>query len=81
LDEKGYASDGRCIVRVDPRYFRPAEVDSLLGNPAKAAERLGWRPRTKFQELVSEMVDADLQIAKRDELVRRHGFHASAFNE
>lgn len=81
LDERGYAADGRCIVRVDPRYFRPAEVDSLLGNPAKAEQRLGWRPRTTFEELVREMVDADFVHAQRDDLVRRHGFHANSFNE
>jgi GDPmannose 4,6-dehydratase len=81
LEEKGYDSAGKCIVRIDPRYFRPAEVDSLLGNPGKAKELLGWSPRTSFDELVVEMVDADLGIAQRDELVKRHGYYANEYNE
>lgn len=81
LEEVGYDASGKCIVRVDPRYFRPSEVESLLGNPAKAAEKLGWTPRTTFEELVGEMVDADLVSAERDELVRRHGYYANEYHE
>jgi GDPmannose 4,6-dehydratase len=58
---------------VDPRYFRPAEVDSLLGDASKARKKLGWRPKVKFSELVSEMVQQDLKLAQKDELVKRHG--------
>jgi len=65
---------GRTIVRVDPRYFRPTEVESLLGDPGKAREKLGWVPRTSFQELVAEMVRHDLEEARREELCRREGY-------
>ena len=72
---------GDVIVRVDPRYFRPAEVETLLGDPSKAKEKLGWVPKTTFAELVSEMVREDLKSAKRDELVKHHGFSAYDYNE
>ena len=72
-NEKGYDRDGRCIVAVDPRYFRPTEVDSLLGDPGKAKAKLGWVPKVKFAELVVEMVRADLRSAERDALVKSHG--------
>ncbi len=65
---------GAVVVRVDPRYFRPTEVDTLLGDPAKAREKLGWRPRVSFAELVREMIDADFDLARRDELCRSAGF-------
>jgi GDPmannose 4,6-dehydratase len=65
---------GQVIVRVDPRYFRPSEVETLLGDPAKAQEKLGWRPRTSFDELVAEMVLADLEEARRDQLCQVKGF-------
>jgi GDPmannose 4,6-dehydratase len=71
--EAGYDSAGRRIVAVDPRYFRPTEVDSLLGDAAKARRKLGWRPRVKFRELVAEMAREDLKLAQRDDLVKRHG--------
>ena len=74
LSEVGINQDGKRIVAVDPRYFRPAEVDSLLGDASKARDELGWQPRVKFAELVAEMVDADLDAAQRDELVKRHGY-------
>jgi GDPmannose 4,6-dehydratase len=74
VDERGYDSSGNCIVAVDPRYFRPTEVDTLLGNPAKARQKLGWRPRTSFEELVTEMVTSDLETAERDALVRKSGY-------
>ncbi len=65
-DEKGFDQEGRCVVAVDPRYYRPTEVESLLGDPTKAKEKLGWTPRTTFSELVREMMVADLQLAERD---------------
>jgi GDPmannose 4,6-dehydratase len=74
--EKGYDQQGRCIVAVDPRYFRPTEVDSLLGDAAKAKAKLGWVPKVKFGELVAEMVREDLRSAERDALVKRHGHKA-----
>jgi GDPmannose 4,6-dehydratase len=73
VKEEGYDASGRRIVAVDPRYFRPAEVDSLLGDASKARKKLGWKPKVKFRELVSEMVREDLKLADKDELVRRHG--------
>lgn len=75
-EEKGYDSEGRCIVAVDPRYFRPTEVETLLGDATKAREKLGWTPEVTFAELVSEMMLEDLQAAKRDDLVKQHGFTA-----
>jgi GDPmannose 4,6-dehydratase len=74
VEEKGYNETGQCIVAVDPRYFRPAEVETLLGDPTKAKEKLGWVPKVGFNELVSEMVREDLKRAERDELVKQHGF-------
>ena len=67
---------GQIIVRVDPRYFRPSEVQSLLGDAGKARDKLGWVPRIGFEQLVHEMVDADLAEARRDALLRRHGYSA-----
>jgi GDPmannose 4,6-dehydratase len=73
-DEKGVLPDGRCIVAVDPHYFRPTEVDTLLGDAAKAHAKLGWKPRTTFEQLVTEMVQHDLNAAKRDALVKSRGY-------
>lgn len=70
--EKGYDSSGRCIVAVDPRYFRPAEVETLLGDASKASRKLNWRPKISFEQLVREMVSEDLRIAQQEELLRRH---------
>jgi len=81
VEEKGYDDSGRCIVAVDSRYFRPTEVETLLGDPSKAKEKLGWVPRITFKELVSEMVRADLTAATRDELVKSHGFNTYDYNE
>jgi GDPmannose 4,6-dehydratase len=64
LEEKGYTSDGRCILEVDPDYFRPAEVETLLGDASKAREKLGWEPKVGFPQLVQEMADADLVDAQ-----------------
>lgn len=80
IEERGLV-DARCIVRVDPRYFRPTEVETLLGDASKARARLGWIPRTPFAELVAEMVREDLKSAERDELVRTHGYPAYDYHE
>lgn len=72
---------GQLIVRVDPRYFRPTEVETLLGDPTKAKEKLGWEPKTTLKELVTEMVDADFTAAKRDSLVKKGGFKAYDHHE
>lgn len=80
VDEKGYDENGKCIVAVDPRYFRPTEVETLLGDSSKAKERLGWEPQTSFDELVKEMIQSDLEDAKRDSLVKQHGFKTIAEN-
>jgi GDPmannose 4,6-dehydratase len=71
----------KTIVRVDPRYFRPTEVESLLGDPRKAHEKLGWRPRRTFTELVQEMMREDCALAERDHLVTRHGYRAANNHE
>ena len=68
------AKTGKTIVRVDPRYFRPTEVETLLGDATKAREQLGWKPVTTFQALVNEMVAADLEAAKRDDYCLNSGF-------
>ena len=72
---------GQVIVRVDPRYFRPTEVESLLGDASKAKSELGWEPKISFEELVQEMVLADLEVAKRDALVEKHGFRSFSYHE
>ena len=81
VDEKGYDDAGKCIVQVDPRYFRPTEVETLLGDPTKAKQKLGWTPKITFHELVAEMVREDLKSAERDELVKKHGFTAYDYHE
>ncbi|ACD95209.1 GDP-mannose 4,6-dehydratase [Trichlorobacter lovleyi] len=81
VDETGTDQSGRVIVRVDPRYFRPTEVETLLGDPGKAREKLGWTPKISFKELVAEMVREDLKAAERDELVKKHGYRAFDYNE
>lgn len=75
VDELGVdRNSGRALVRVDPRYFRPAEVDSLLGDASKIRAALGWQPEVTFDALVREMVEADLDLAKRDALVAKEGY-------
>jgi GDPmannose 4,6-dehydratase len=81
VDEKGYDASGNCIVSVDPKYFRPTEVEALLGDPSKARDKLGWVPKIRFAELVAEMMSADLKAAQRDELVKKHGFAAFDYHE
>ena len=67
--------------RSDPRYYRPTEVETLLGDPTKAKEKLGWTPKTTFDELVAEMVREDLKSAERDELIKHHGYKAMDYHE
>jgi GDPmannose 4,6-dehydratase len=90
IDESTYQSQvtnhqspsiGTTIVAVDPRYFRPAEVETLLGDPTKAHEKLGWKPRIPFEELVAEMMREDMKSAERDALVKEHGYKAFDYNE
>ena len=76
VDEKAVDKDSKVIVAIDPRYFRPTEVETLLGDPSKAKNELGWVPRTSFDELVREMIESDLSAAKRDALVLKHGYKA-----
>jgi GDPmannose 4,6-dehydratase len=81
ISEKGYDEHGQCIVSVDQRYFRPTEVETLLGDASKARAKLGWRPQVGFAELVQEMVHEDLKAAEKDDLVKRHGFRVNDFHE
>lgn len=81
LSEQGVDSDGHVIVAVDPRYFRPSEVDTLLGDASKAKRELGWKATIGFDELVREMAEADLRAAQRDTLITQHGYRADEFNE
>jgi len=80
VDEIGVHED-RVIVRVDPRYFRPAEVETLLGDASRARSKLNWTPRISFEELVAEMVREDLKSAERDEVVKSHGYSAYNYHE
>ncbi|NNF60571.1 MAG: GDP-mannose 4,6-dehydratase, partial [Gammaproteobacteria bacterium] len=72
---------GNTIVRVEPRYFRPAEVESLLGDPGKAERKLGWKPRTSFDELVADMVQGDLELARRDRVLTDEGLQVYKYHE
>lgn len=88
VEERGYwvncglaRQEDPLIIAVDPRYFRPTEVETLLGDPTKAREKLGWQPKTTFRELVVEMTQADFESAKRDELIKKHGFQAMDYHE
>ena len=82
IEEKGYdAESGNLIVAVDPRYFRPTEVETLLGDPSKAKEKLGWTPKITLEEMVHEMMENDINIANRDALVKEHGFKAPDYRE
>ena len=77
LDERGYDKSGKCIVLVDPRYFRPTEVETLLGDASNAKEKLGWTPKISFDELVKEMVSVDFKEAQRDELMKNNGYQVN----
>jgi len=90
VEEKGYwenspnpssAMPNTPIIQVDPRYFRPTEVETLLGDPTKAKEKLGWIPATSFEDLVAEMVGRDLKAAECDQLIKQHGYSALIYNE
>jgi GDPmannose 4,6-dehydratase len=80
-DGEGPVLPGAVVLRIDPRYYRPTEVESLIGDATKARERLGWRPAVGFAELVTEMVHDDLAAARRDELLKRRGFEVKDFKE
>ena len=82
MDEKGYDEEsGKMIVAVDSRYFRPTEVETLLGDPSKAKEKLGWEPKITLEEMVHEMMENDITLAKRDSLVKEHGYRAFDYHE
>ena len=81
VDEVGTDQKGNVIVRVDPRYFRPAEVETLLGDATKAKQKLGWVPKTTFAELVREMTQEDFKAAERDALVKKHGYATYDYHE
>jgi GDPmannose 4,6-dehydratase len=81
VGEKGIDAFGHCIVRIDPHYLRPAEVDSLMGHAAKAQSKLGWQPRVTFRELVKEMAAADVQIAESEKLMKTNGYKVFAHHE
>lgn len=82
VEEQGIdKATGKVLVAVDPRYFRPTEVDLLLGDPTKAQEKLGWKPKTSLQELVAMMIKEDVSIAKRDVLCEKNGFEMPQYNE
>jgi len=74
VEEKAVDQAGKVVVAVDRRYFRPAEVQTLLGDATKARQKLGWKPRTNFRELVREMVQSDLEAAERDKLIQESGY-------
>jgi len=81
LTEKAYDHQGRCVVAVDPKYFRPSEVDNLLGDASKAKEKLGWTPKISFNALVTEMMEADLRLAERELLLNENGYPAYHYDE
>src|SRR3954470_10370567 len=81
VHEKAVDQRGKTLVSVDPRYFRPAEVATLLGDPSKAKAKLGWSAKIRFEELVEEMITEDLNSAERDELVKRHGHRPYDYHE
>lgn len=81
-EEKGYdRATGHCLVAVDPRYYRPTEVETLLGDASKAREKLGWQPTITFEALVKEMVTEDLKLAKKDALCQKEGFPVYEYQE
>ncbi|MEO5659085.1 MAG: GDP-mannose 4,6-dehydratase, partial [Polaromonas sp.] len=80
VDEVGYWND-QPVIKIDPRYFRPTEVETLLGDPAKAKQKLGWVPEITVQQMCAEMVAADLSEAKRYALLKRHGYSVNVTSE
>ena len=82
VGEKGYDEEtDKLIISVNPRYFRPTEVEALLGDPTKAKEKLGWEPKITFEEMIYEMMEHDINLAKRDALVRDHGYSSFDYHE
>jgi GDPmannose 4,6-dehydratase len=81
IEERAVDQSGATVVAVDPKYFRPAEVETLLGDPSYAHARLGWKPTVSFEELVKEMVEVDLLASSRDQLVKQHGYNAYEYHE
>ncbi|HLZ96370.1 MAG TPA: GDP-mannose 4,6-dehydratase, partial [Steroidobacteraceae bacterium] len=82
VEETGIdTTTGRTLVRVDPRYFRPTEVETLLGDPTKARQKLGWTAEVGFPELVTDMVESDLEVAKRDAMVAKEGYKVYSYHE
>jgi GDPmannose 4,6-dehydratase len=82
VDEKGFEKhSGKCIVAVDKRYYRPTEVETLLGDASLAEKVLGWKPKTSFEEMVAEMVAQDLRETRRDLLCRKEGFSIKNYYE
>ncbi len=80
-EAKSVPLEGKTVVRVDPRYYRPTEVVSLLGDATKARKRLGWQPKITFEEMVREMVQEDMELAKRDQLCKKAGYKIYEYNE
>lgn len=81
IQERGVDQNGATVVEIDPEYFRPSEVETLLGDASYAHKRLGWKPTVSFEDLVAEMVAADLVSAKRDQLIKKHGYDACDYHE
>ena len=82
LDEVGFRIDtGQIVIRIDPRYFRPSEVETLLGDPSRARSKLGWVPTTTLEQLVSEMVAVDKQEAQKEALLKGQGFEVFGTRE
>jgi GDPmannose 4,6-dehydratase len=82
IKERGYdVGSNQLIVEVDPSYFRPTEVETLLGDPSKAKKKLGWEPKISVEKMIHEMMENDLNLAKRDSLIKDHGFKTPDFNE
>jgi GDPmannose 4,6-dehydratase len=74
VNEKGYSNDGEVLVEVDPKYFRPSEVESLLGDPSKARQKIGWTPEISFRELVSEMMGEDMKLVTKEQMLKSNGY-------
>jgi len=82
IDEVGIRSDtGKIVIKIDSRYYRPCEVENLLGDPSKAAKELGWKAKITLEELVSEMISEDVSIAKKEVLIRNGGFNINSPKE
>lgn len=81
VDEKATDENGHCVVQVDPRYFRPTEVETLLGDATKAKTQLGWEPKISFEELVKEMAQEDFKDAEQEKLIKKHGYKTYQYHE